>query len=151
MEGKREMRATMQTKDQISEVEKAKPIEMPLATISEVFSFAETPKTKLYIALGLFFSMIAGLALPASIFYFARIMGEISAVEEEGFDPVLGIVYAMMITGVVALISETLESKWEKKARDVNRYNLYPCKSQTTHFVLSRLFHCRWLSGNGCQ
>jgi len=102
-----ETTAVQQKKDD----EKSKGEEMPLATLSEVFSFAETPKTKLYIVLGLFFAMIAGLALPASIFYFARIMGNISAIQEEGLDPILGVVYAMMITGVVALISETLESK----------------------------------------
>ena len=89
----------------------SKPIETPLATISEVFSFAESFKTKLYIVLGLFFAMVAGLALPASIFYFARIMGKISAIAQEGLDPVLNVVYAMMITGVVSFVSETLESK----------------------------------------
>lgn len=99
-------------KDQNDDEDKAKPDEMPLATLSEVFSFAETFKTKLYIAFGLFFAMIAGFALPASIFYFARIMGNIAAVAEEGLDPILKIVYAMMILGVVSLISETLQSKW---------------------------------------
>ena len=102
-------------KDETDTGDQTMPVEMPLATISEVFSFAETTKTKVYIALGLFFSTIAGIALPASIFYFARIMGEISAIAQEGLDPVVNVVYAMMITGVVSLISETLESKCRKK------------------------------------
>ena len=88
-----------------------KPLEMPLASMSEVFSFAETFQTKLYIALGLFSAMIAGLALPASIFYFARIMGNISAIGEEGLGPVLNIVYSMMVLGVISLVSETFQSK----------------------------------------
>ncbi len=88
-----------------------KEIDMPLATLAEVFSFAETTKTKVYIALGLFFAIIAGLAMPASIFYFSRIMGNISAIAEEGIDPVLEIIYALMILGVVSLVSETLQCK----------------------------------------
>lgn len=106
------MSETVQKKGQNDSADdKAQPVEMPLATISEVFWFAETFKTKLYIALGLFFAMIAGFALPASIFYFARVMGNISAIAQEGLDPVLDIVYAMMILGVVSLVSDTLESK----------------------------------------
>ena len=45
---------------------------IPLATIGELFSFAESSKTKLYLALGIFFAMIAGCALPASLFYFSE-------------------------------------------------------------------------------
>lgn len=85
--------------------------ETPLATMAEVFSFAETTKTKVYIGLGLFFSVISGLALPASIFYFSSIFSDISAIDEEGLEPVLGIVYAMMILGCVSLVSETLQCK----------------------------------------
>ncbi len=93
------------------EKEKEKELDMPLATMAEVFSFAETTQTKVYIALGVFFAMIAGLALPASILYFARIMGDISAIAEEGLGPVLEIIYALMILGVISLVSETLQSK----------------------------------------
>ena len=111
------MSDTLPNKDQTEAADdKAKPIEMPLATLSEVFSFAETFKTKLYIALGLFFAMIAGFAMPASIFYFSRVLGDISAVTEEGLDPVLNIVYSMMILGVVSLFSETLESTFQIKS-----------------------------------
>ncbi len=88
-----------------------KEMDMPLATIAEVFFFAETTKTKVYIALGLFFAMIAGLAMPASILYFARVMGDISAIGVEGLGPVLEIVYTLMILGVISLFSETLQSK----------------------------------------
>lgn len=85
--------------------------DIPLASISEVFSFAETTETKIYIALGIMFSVISGLSLPASIFYFSSILGDISAIQEEGLEPVLGIVYAMMILGCVSLVSETLQCK----------------------------------------
>jgi hypothetical protein len=85
--------------------------DVALASISEVFSFADTLRTKIYIACGIFFAVIAGLAFPASIFYFTRIMGDISAVKQEGLDPVLNIIYARMILGVVSLVSETLHSK----------------------------------------
>ena len=97
------------------EVNKAKEdapevVDAPLATISEVFSFAETFKTKLYLVVGLFWAMVAGLALPASIMMFSRVMGDISAIAEEGLDPVVKIVYTMMVLGVVSFVSETLES-----------------------------------------
>ena len=85
-------------------------VDAPLATISEVFSFAETFKTKLYLVVGLFWAMVAGLALPASIMMFSRVMGDISAIAEEGLDPVVKIVYTMMVLGVVSFVSETLES-----------------------------------------
>jgi hypothetical protein len=96
-----------------ADAEAKEELDMPLATLGEVFSFAETTRTKVYVGLGVFWAMIAGLALPASIFYFARIMGNISAIGEEGLGPVLEIIYALMILGVVSLISETLECKYE--------------------------------------
>jgi len=87
--------------------------DMPLATLSEVFSFAETFKLKLYIVLGLFSAMIAGFALPASVYYFSTIMGKISAIQQEGLAPVLKIIYAFLILGVIALIAETFQSKYD--------------------------------------
>ena len=86
-------------------------IDAPLATLSEVFSFAETFKTKLYLALGMFWAVVAGLALPASIMMFSKVMGDVSAIAQEGLDPVLEIVYSMLVLGVVSFVSETLESK----------------------------------------
>jgi hypothetical protein len=85
--------------------------ETPLATMAEVFSFAETTQTKVYIVLGLFFSVISGVTLPAILFFFSAIMGDISAVGEEGLEPVLGIVYTMMVLGCISLVSETLQCK----------------------------------------
>ena len=85
-------------------------IDAPLATLSEVFSFAETFKTKLYLALGMFWAVVAGLALPASIMMFSKVMGDVSAIAQEGLDPVLDIVYSMLVLGVVSFVSETLES-----------------------------------------
>ncbi len=87
-------------------------VDAPLATMSEVFSFAESFKTKLYLVIGIFWAVVSGLALPASLLYFSKIMGDISAIAQEGLDPVLDIVYAMMILGVISLISETLQSKF---------------------------------------
>lgn len=87
-------------------------LDTPLATFGEVFSFAETPKTKLYLFLGSISAMVAGLALPASIFFFAKIMGDISAIGEEGLGPVLDIIYALMILGVVSMVSETLKCEY---------------------------------------
>ena len=71
------------------EVDAPEVVDAPLATISEVFSFAETFRTKLYLVVGLFWAMVAGLALPASIMMFSRVMGDISAIAEEGLDPVV--------------------------------------------------------------
>eukprot|EP00980_Cylindrotheca_fusiformis_P003511 scaffold781_cov132-Cylindrotheca_fusiformis.AAC.30 len=85
---------------------------VPLANISEVFSFAETPRTKAYIALGVLFSIISGLAFPASLFYFSSALSDISAIATNGLDPVLTIVYTMLILGAISLICETLQSKW---------------------------------------
>ena len=82
----------------------------PLATISEVFSFAETFKTKLFLALGLFWAMVTGLTLPASLLILSKVMADVSAISQEGLDPVLEIVYARMVLGVVCFISETLQS-----------------------------------------
>jgi hypothetical protein len=39
-------------------------------------------------------------------------MGNIAAIGEEGLGPVLEIIYAMMIVGLVSLISETLQSEF---------------------------------------
>eukprot|EP00980_Cylindrotheca_fusiformis_P031359 scaffold26232_cov152-Cylindrotheca_fusiformis.AAC.2 len=83
----------------------------PLASISEVFSFAETPRTKAYIALGILFSIISGLAMPASLLYFSSVLSEISAIGTNGLDPVIKIVYTMLVLGVISLICETLQCK----------------------------------------
>jgi len=97
---------------------------MTMATAKEVFSFAETPKTKLYIACGLFFAVISGLALPASIFLFSSVLGDISAIGEEGLEPVLSIVYTMMVLGVISLVSETLQSGFLETAANEMTLNL---------------------------
>jgi hypothetical protein len=88
-----------------------KKIAPPLATIAEVLSFAETTRTKVYIGLGLFFSVISGLTLPGSLYYFSSVFSEISAIGEEGLEPILGIVYTMMVLGFISLVSETLQCK----------------------------------------
>ena len=59
----------------------------PMATIGEVFSFVEDTKTKVYIGCGFLFATIAGLALPSSLFLFADVLGDVSAVAEEGLEP----------------------------------------------------------------
>jgi len=78
-------------------------VDAPLATLGEVFSFAESFKTRLYLVIGLFWAVVAGLALPASIFLFSDIMGDISAITEEGLEPILEMVYSLMVLGVIAL------------------------------------------------
>jgi ATP-binding cassette subfamily B (MDR/TAP) protein 1 len=82
-------------------------VDTPLATLGEVFSFAATTKTRLNLVAGVFWAVVAGLALPASLLYFARIMSDISVVAQEGIDAVIEIVYAMMVLGVVSLFSES--------------------------------------------
>lgn len=104
----------MATKDNSEPSEEEKAAE-PLATVREVFSFAETFQTKLYIAIGLFWAMVAGLAMPASLFFFARVMGNISAIAQEGLHPILKIIYTLMILGVISFVSETLKGKFEKR------------------------------------
>ena len=59
----------------------------PMASIGEVFSFVEDTKTKVYLGFGFFFATIAGLALPSSLFLFADVLGDVSAVAEEGIEP----------------------------------------------------------------
>ena len=90
--------------------EEEQVIDAPLATISEVFSFAESFKTKLYLALGLFWAMVAGLAVPAPLIIYSKAMGDISAIDQEGLKPVVEIVYYMMVLGVISFVSVTLES-----------------------------------------
>jgi len=97
---------------------------MPLATIGEVFSFAETTETKAYIAMGVFFAIVAGLAMPASLFYFSAVLGDISAIANEGLDPIIEIVYAMMILGVISLVSETMEAAFLETAANIMTENL---------------------------
>jgi len=97
----------MMTKEAMTE-----EIDAPLATFGEVFSFAETFKTRLYLVMGIFWAVIAGLMMPATIYYFSGALRDISAITQEGLDPVLDIVYALMIIGVLSLVSETLQSKW---------------------------------------
>jgi hypothetical protein len=84
----------------------------PLATIPELFSFAESTKSKVYIAIGVFFSVISGVALPGSVYYFSAILGDIAAIAEEGLDPVVDLVYAMMVLGCISLVSNTLQGKF---------------------------------------
>ena len=86
----------------------------PMATIGEVFSFVngtdnnDNTKTRLYLVCGFIFATIAGLALPASLFLFADVLGDVSAVAEEGIEPVKEVAYTMMVLGVISLIAETM-------------------------------------------
>jgi hypothetical protein len=92
--------------------EEPQVIDGPLATFSEVFSFAETFKTKLYLALGLFWAMVAGLAVPAPLIIYSKAMGDISAIAQEGLKPVVEIVYYMMVLGVISFVSVVLVVKY---------------------------------------
>lgn len=117
-------KATDQAEEVLSDKEDPERVETPLATISEVFSFAESTKTKVYLALGIFFAICAGLALPASIFYFSSILGDISAIAEEGLDPIVDLVYAMMILGCISLVCETMHSAFLATAGNEMTLNL---------------------------
>ena len=90
--------------------DESKP-EVPLATVAEVFSFAEKTSTKVYLVLGMVFAVFSGLALPASIFYFSDVMGDISALAEEGLDPIINVAYVMMVLGCISLVCETMQCK----------------------------------------
>jgi len=92
------------------EKEKEKEPEKPAATLRETFSFAETTKTKTYIALGLFFAAMSGALMPASVIYFADILGDLSAVQQEGLGPIKDLVFVFMVLGVLGLVAETLMS-----------------------------------------
>lgn len=82
------MSGTVDTKEDASVAsKKEESAPSPMATIGEVFSFVEDTKTKVYIACGFFFAAVAGLALPASLFLFADVLGDVSAVAEEGLGP----------------------------------------------------------------
>eukprot|EP00934_Nitzschia_sp_Nitz4_P000886 Nitzschia sp. Nitz4//scaffold281_size24464//5181//15824//NITZ4_008397-RA/size24464-snap-gene-0.2-mRNA-1//-1//CDS//3329545607//886//frame0 len=96
----------------------------PLATISEVFSFAESPQTRMYLVLGSLCACVAGMSLPMMLLYFSRAMGEIAAVLEEGIDPVIDVVYAMVIIGVVCLVTETLQAGFFETAANEMAANL---------------------------
>jgi len=98
--------------------------EVPLASIAEVFSFAEKTSTKVYLGLGIFFAIISGLALPASIFYFSSILGDISALTEEGLEPIVEIAYVFMILGCISLVCETMQSAFMTTAANEMTLNL---------------------------
>eukprot|EP00980_Cylindrotheca_fusiformis_P012788 scaffold3136_cov102-Cylindrotheca_fusiformis.AAC.5 len=96
----------------------------PLASISEVFSLAETLRAKVYIALGVLFSILSGLPLPASLFYFSSVFSDISAIGSKGLDPVLTIVYTLLILGVISLVCETLQTAFFSTAANEMTHNL---------------------------
>jgi ATP-binding cassette subfamily B (MDR/TAP) protein 1 len=98
--------------------------DVPLATIAEVFSFAEKTSTKIYIGLGVFFAIVSGCALPASIFYFSDVMGDISALAEEGLDPIIDVAYVMMVLGCISLVCETMQSAFMTTAANEMTLNL---------------------------
>lgn len=91
--------------------EEKKEENLPMATIGEVFSFVQSGTTKLHIFLGCLSATVAGLALPASLVLFADVLGDVSAISAEGLDPVISVVYTMMVLGVISLFSESLFSK----------------------------------------
>eukprot|EP00934_Nitzschia_sp_Nitz4_P006403 Nitzschia sp. Nitz4//scaffold167_size49223//37382//47662//NITZ4_007041-RA/size49223-snap-gene-0.38-mRNA-1//1//CDS//3329538293//6393//frame0 len=106
-----------------SSLEKAR-ISEPLATVGEVFSFAKTWKTRIYLAMGCFFAFVAGSIMPMSLWYFSRVMGNLSAVSEEGLGPVIDIVYAMMVLGGIGFVSETMYAGFLETAANDMTLNL---------------------------
>jgi len=98
--------------------------DVPLASIAEVFSFAEKTSTKVYIVLGIFFAILSGLALPASIFYFSSVLGDIAALSENGLDPIIEVAYVMMVLGCISLVCETMQSAFMTTAANEMTLNL---------------------------
>eukprot|EP00526_Cylindrotheca_closterium_P003410 CAMPEP_0113657424 /NCGR_PEP_ID=MMETSP0017_2-20120614/31035_1 /TAXON_ID=2856 /ORGANISM="Cylindrotheca closterium" /LENGTH=1368 /DNA_ID=CAMNT_0000571343 /DNA_START=232 /DNA_END=4338 /DNA_ORIENTATION=+ /assembly_acc=CAM_ASM_000147 len=109
---------------QVADEDDKPKAEVPLASVAEVFSFAEKTSTKVYIGLGIFFAILSGLALPASIFYFSDVMGDISALAEEGLDPIINVAYVMMVLGCISLVCETMQSAFMTTAANEMTLNL---------------------------
>jgi len=98
----------------------------PLASVSQVFSFARTRQTKLQLLGAFFFALISGCTFPAMIFYFAQAFEDLARpTESDDFmDTVRSMVYAFLILGVVILFSMTAENFLAETAATTMTHNL---------------------------
>ena len=84
-----------------------------LATVSEVFTFAQTTKVKLCIALGFFCAAVSGCVFPALAWVFADSFQSLSGIAVEGFDfmkQIRELAYTLLVLGAVAFIFMTLQA-----------------------------------------
>ena len=71
-------------KNAVEKEKKKKEESDPVATVAQVFSFAQTPANKVCIAVGLFFAAVTGCTFPAMAWIFASSFEKLSSFGVEG-------------------------------------------------------------------
>lgn len=99
-----------------------------LATISQVFSFANTPQIRLRIFSSCVFAVISGAVFPAMAFYFAFAFEELAAdsTGEDFMQTVRELAFAFLIMGAIVFVSMTAQATlMELAAREMtNKFKI---------------------------
>jgi ATP-binding cassette subfamily B (MDR/TAP) protein 1 len=88
--------------------------EKPLASFSEVFSFAKSSKSRTNLAIGLFASVLSGLIQPAIAIIFALSFENFANVVDS--NGLKWIVYSFLIVGIYAFLSMTVQTSFLETA-----------------------------------
>ena len=98
-------------------VEETTPPPPPQATFRQLFSFAQTPKTRFLIALASMFAIISGLVYPSMAYLFARVFEDLSAsVDDEFLSQIRNMAFSFMVLGVILLVSMTAQATFMETA-----------------------------------
>ena len=89
-----------------------------LATIQEVFSFAETRRTKIYIAIGCMAAVLSGVCFPAMAWLFSSSFSELSAFpsSDDFLQQIRQLVYRFLVLGVVMFVGMTTQATFLEAA-----------------------------------
>ena len=103
------------------------PDEKPqeLASLTDMFSFAQSPKTKLFIGLAFFFAVGSGCVFPALCFYFANAFEELSAATDadDFMSSIREVAYTFMVLGAIVLTTMTAQATFMETAAGEMTYN----------------------------
>lgn len=69
---------TLESDDDESKNEVTGP-DLPLATVKDVFSFAQSGQTKIFLVLGMLSSLVSGCVFPAMAFFFSHVFQTLGA------------------------------------------------------------------------
>ena len=93
-----------------------------LATISQVFSFADTPRIRLRMFSSCIFAIISGSVFPAMAFYFAFAFEELAAdsTGEDFMQTIRELAFAFLLMGAIVFVSMTAQAAlMESAAREM--------------------------------
>lgn len=96
--------------DETEKSEESEKADDPLATIQEIYSFVPIRRTKILIAIGLFFACCSGVVFPAMAWIFSGSFSDLSATGDDYMRGIRNLAFNFLVLGVVAFVLMTMQA-----------------------------------------